>query len=157
MLDILKTTASLMKFGRLAKFYRRNKELFSHLSGWYRFEDIDGLQHVKHEDAKKYLAKYVNDPEMIDHYFLVVDFIKDGNSKRIGKLAWELEKRHYFTRRMTVEEREVVNTLKSLVPKTTCTVVVLNPTIAKLHIPDFLPKRLLKHGIKIVEKYFSVD
>jgi hypothetical protein len=31
MLDILKTTASLMKFGRLAKFYRRNKELFSHL------------------------------------------------------------------------------------------------------------------------------
>ena len=168
MLDILKTTASLMKFGRLTKFYRDNKDVFPKLTlddtgesvlkdiiSWDRqFEDIDGLQHVKHEDAKKYLAKYVNDPEMIDHYFRVVDFVKDGNIKRMGRLAWDLGKRHSFTRRMTVEEREVVNTLKRLVSKTKRTVVVLDPTIAKLHIPDFLPKRLWKHGIKIVEKCF---
>ena len=164
MLDILKTTASLMKFGRLAKFYQRKrlggreKIVLEYIRSWdRRFEDIDGLQLVEHEDGKRYLAKYVNDPETIDHYFQVVDLIKNGNRTGMGKLAWELDKRHYICTRMTREEHEVVNKLKSLVPKGTRNVIPLQRDIAMLHIPDFLPKRFWKHGIKVLEKYFSAD
>ena len=171
MLNILKTTAGLMKFGRLTKFYMSNKKNFPVLRlncaeedvlkviiSWDRkFEQIDGLQHVEHEDAKKCLAKYVNDPEMITHYFRVVDFIKYENGKVLGKLASELEESDHFTR-MTDEERMVVNELKSLVPKNSRDVVNLQrskfATIAKLHIPDVLPKHLWKFGVRIVEKYF---
>ncbi len=169
MLDILKTTASLMKFGRLAKYYDENEDLFPPLRlsntdknvlnviiSWDRkFEEIGSLQIVKHDDAKWYVEKYVNDSQMIRHYFRLVDFIKHENSKRLGKLAWELEKRYPVTRKTTVEEREVLKKLKNLVPKRARNVMVLPCTIATLHIPDFLPKGLWKHGIKIVKKYFN--
>ncbi|CAB4019232.1 Hypothetical predicted protein, partial [Paramuricea clavata] len=63
MLDILKMTTSLMKFGRLAKCYkwgrRRSptqeepKRALNEIILWDRnFDQIDGLQNIKHEDAK---------------------------------------------------------------------------------------------------------
>ena len=174
MLDILKMTAGLMKFGRLARFYEDNKknknfpclrlssaekDVLNVIISWDRnFEQIGGLQHVEHEVAKKYVKKYVNDPKMINHYFRVIDFIKEENGKMLGKLASELQKSDHFTRRMTAKERKVVNKLKSLVPKDSRYVVNLEcskfATIAKLHIPDFLPKELWKHGTRLVKKYF---
>ena len=99
-----------MKFGRLAVFYEKNKHLFSTLRlapgermdlhalrnivSWDRnFEEIDGLQMIKHKEAKLYLKRYVGDSPTISHYFFIVDFIKDGNSKRLGKLAWKYTER----------------------------------------------------------------
>jgi gas vesicle protein len=170
MLDILRMTASLMKFGRLAKFYERNKHLFSaeemrgkgmdarvlkKIISWDRnFEEINGLQNIEHADAKKYLAKYVNDCRMVKHYLFIVDFIKDGNSKRLGKLAWKIEGLSIFVGKST-EYGEALDRLKKLLPNPKELIKDLDETTAKLHIPDFLPKHLWKHGIEIVEKYFD--
>ncbi|CAB3995452.1 Hypothetical predicted protein [Paramuricea clavata] len=170
MMDILKTTASLMKFGRLAEFFKTNKHLFpteeargkgmdaralKDIHSWDRkFEEIDGLQNIQHEEAKRYLAKYVSDSRMINQYYFIVDFIKDGNRKRLGKLAWKFEKCYSFTS-MSTQESEALNELKKLLSKPEDESNVADLIIAKLHIPDFLPKHLWKHGIKIVEKYFK--
>ena len=166
MLAMLKTTASLMKFGRLAKFFRQNKlfpsgnvgsevmdqEALKDIISWDRkFEEIDGLQNMEHKEAKEVLAKYVNQPERITQYFLIVDFIKRENETPLGRLAWEFEIRSSSGIRN--EEIEALIELKKLAPKNESTARVLDATIAKLHIPDFLPKHLWKHGLKIVEKY----
>ena len=169
MLDILKLTASLMKFGRLAVLYDTNKHLFStqEMSGeqinpralkqmisWNRnFEEIDGLQMIKHEEAKYYLNRYVDDPTMITHYFSIVDFIKDRNSKRLGKLAWQFAER--FSPKETSQEYEAVRELKKLLPNPDDENNMADPVVAKIHIPDFLPNNLWKVGIEIVEKVSS--
>jgi hypothetical protein len=170
MLDELKMTASLMKFGRLADFYIRNKlfptqgergkrgDALTNISSWNcHFEDIGGLQNIEHEEAKRYLAKYVDDRRMIDHYVFIVDFIKDGNSKRMGKLALEIEGSGMLDG-LSTEYGEVLNQLKKLLPNRSDESVVkgLDKAVAKLHVPDFLPKHLWKHGIEIVEKYFKL-
>jgi hypothetical protein len=71
MLKILKTLASLMKFGRLAtKFPPAELEHFGEnalnvVKSWNRpFKDIDGLLNVEHDKAKKYIEIWVNDREM---------------------------------------------------------------------------------------------
>ncbi|XP_028400657.1 uncharacterized protein LOC114523822 [Dendronephthya gigantea] len=166
MLAMLKTTASLMKFGRLTKFFTRNNlfpsgkvgseelepQVLKDITSWDReFEQIDGLQNIEHQEAKGYLAKYVNQPEKITQYFSIVDLIKSENKKPLGKLAWEFETR--YSSRMTNEEKEALAELKKLAPENERKVRILDATIAKLHIPDFLPKHLWKHGLKIVDKY----
>jgi hypothetical protein len=59
---------------------------------------------------------------------------------------------------MTVQEEEVVKKFKSLVSEDSCRVVSLKrskfASVAKLHIPDFLPKKLWKDGKKFVDKFF---
>lgn len=56
---------------------------------WDRtFEQIDGLQKIEHEEAKTFMEKYVHDRRVINHCVKIVDFIKQGNSKRLGKLGW---------------------------------------------------------------------
>ena len=71
MLKILKTLASLMKFGRLAtKFPPAELEHFGEnalnvVKSWNQpFEDIDGLLNFEHDEAKKYIEIWVNDREM---------------------------------------------------------------------------------------------
>ena len=103
MFHILKMTASLMKFGRLGAFYKENKNLFStqglrdegldadalkDMTSWNRnFEGIGTLQMVKSKDDKSYLEKYVDDSQKSTFYFAIVNFLKEGYSKRLGKLA----------------------------------------------------------------------
>ncbi len=169
MLNILKMTASLMKFGKLAMFYKKNKRLFPTvvrgridtralecILSWDRnFDEIDGLQNIKHTEAKKYLKMYVSNPRKINDYYFIVDFIKEGNSKRLGKLAWEFQKR--YVDGISTEHRRALTELKKLLPSpdNEGKLKSLDYTIAKLHIPDFLPKNLWKHGIEIVETYFA--
>jgi hypothetical protein len=88
---------------------------------------------------------------------LIVDFIKDENSKRLGKLAWEFEKGLPNVDEISTDHRDALEKLKRLLPNPNDegNVTVLDHTIAKLHIPDFLPKRLWKHGLEILEEYFE--
>ena len=173
MLDVLSMTASLMKFGRLAKLYQANKRHFpvvrlndaeekvlKVIISWdRRFEDIHGLQHVKHEEAKIHVEKYVKDAKKIGHYFSVVDLLKKENGKKLGKWASELKNVNV----LKDKERHVVNELKKLAPKDSTTQDperrgnagnlrnYVFATIAKLHVPDFLPKSLWEQGVKFVE------
>ena len=167
---MLKMKASLMKFGRLANFCNTNKHLFPTrvLSGerieafalediisWDdNFDQISCLQSIEHTEAKEYLAKRVNDPSRIEHYFYIVDFIKDGNCKHLGKLAWEMEASGMLGD-LSVMQGKALKQLRELLPNPGDESNVLDETIAKLHVPDFLPKHLWKHGMEIVEKYFS--
>ena len=168
MFDILKMTASLMKFGRLATFYEENKDLFStqglpdegldadalkDMISWNRnFEDIGTLQMVKHQDAKSYLEKYLGDSQKSTPYFAIVDFLIQGYSKRLGKLAREYVDQ--FSLKKTGPESEVVNKLMKLLPnqEDEISIAAKECVIAKLLIPDFLSNRLWKVGIEIVEK-----
>ncbi|CAB4040048.1 Hypothetical predicted protein [Paramuricea clavata] len=78
-----------------------------------------------------------------------------GNSKRFGKLAWEFKESLPNFDAISIEHGEALEELKKLLPNpgSEDNVTVLDYDIAKLHIPDFLPKRLWKHGIEIVENY----
>ncbi len=169
MLEELKMTASLMKFGRLVDFYKRNnlfptndawsktEDALSNITSWNReFEDIGGLQNIEHEEAKTYLAKYVDDGSMEDKYFSIVDLVKDGNRRRLGKLAWKIEGSGIVDR-LSMEHGEALNQLKKLLPNPRDESVVkgLGKEEAKLHVPDFLPKDFWKYGTEIVEKYFK--
>ena len=170
MLDILKMTASLMKFGRLVNLYDKNKHLFATPRGsgkgidaralndiisWNRnFSDINGLQSIHHAEAKEYMAKYVNRHSMTKHYFFIVDLIKEGNSKRLGKLAWQIEASGIL-QDLSTTYGQALNHLKKLLPDPKDESEVLPKTIATLHVPDFLPKDLWKHGIELVDKYFE--
>ena len=160
MMDILKMTASLMKFGRLATTFPSaelrhfGENALTVMTSWDRkFEQIDGLQNIDHEEGKKYLKLYVNDRAMKDQCVRIVDYMKNKNSKRLGKLALEMAKGPLPSE----EHREALAKLKQLLPnpRDEGNVDALNKTIAKLHIPDFLPKSLWKHGIEIVEEYFK--
>ncbi len=153
------------------KVYEENKHLFpaEEVSGkgmdtralqdiisWDRnFKDINGLQSINHTEAKKYLAKYVGD-SMKNHYHFIVDFIKNANSKRLGKLAWEI-KDSGMLHGLSTEYAEALNQLTKLLPNPGDESLVrgLDEEVAKLHVPDFLPKHLWKHGNEIVEKYFK--
>ena len=163
MLEELKMTAALMKFGRLAKHTRTelgvhgkewNQCAMNEIISWdCKFEEIDGLQNIEHEEAKEYLTKYVDDPENIFHYNFIVDSIKEANGQRLGKLAWEMESK------IPREYSDALSYLKKLLPNShdkSKFLKDLNVTIATLHVPDFLPKQLWKHGIEIVEKYFGL-
>ena len=99
MLEQLKMTAALMKFGRLTKYYcakhqsflleskKKRKDALVDIISWDRkFEDIDGLQNIKHDEAKIYLANYI-DPTMVSYYADIVDHIKERNGKCLQKLA----------------------------------------------------------------------
>ena len=169
MLDMLKMTASLMKFGRLAAFYKKNKHLFwtprlvrnermdrnalRNIVSWDRnFEEIDGLQMIKHEDAKLYPKRYVGESANISNYFSIVDFIKDGNSKRLGKLAWKYTE--LFSPTETSPEYEALQKLMELLPNPNDEINIADSDIAMLHIPDFLPNNLWKVSVKIVKKLF---
>ncbi len=90
---------------------------------------------------------------MKDQCVRIVDYIKSTNSKRLGKLAWEMAKGHLPSE----EHGEALAELKQLLPSPhdEGNVEELNKIRAKLHIPDFLPKSLWKHGIEIVEEYFK--
>jgi uncharacterized protein YdhG (YjbR/CyaY superfamily) len=168
MLDMLKMTASLMKFGLLATFYNTNKRLFPTASGrgmdaralhdiisWNRnIDDINGLQCIEHSEAREYMAKYVNDRRAIKHYFFIVDSIKDGNKKRLGKLAWKIEASGILGD-LSPMHGEALKHLKKLLPNPRDEREFLYKTMAKLHVPDFLPKPLWKHGIEIIEKFFK--
>ena len=167
MLEQLKMTAALMKFGRLTKYYnaeyesfflkgkKKRKDALVDIISWDRkFEDIDGLQNIEHDEAKKYLAKYV-DPTMLSYYADIVDHIKERNGKCLRKLAWNIAK-HYCPE----EGSRKSNALKALQDLHDSSrrderIKDLPCDIAKLHIPDFLPKHLWKAGIKIVENYFN--
>ena len=167
---MLKMKASLMKFGRLAKFYNANKHLFptrvtsgegmdaialKDIISWEgNFDEISGFQSIEHTEAKEYLAKRVSDPSRIKHYFRIVDFIKDGNCKRLGKLAWGMEVSD-MSGDLSMMQSKALKQLKELLPNPDDESKVLDETIAKLHVPDFLSKHLWKHGMEIVEKYFS--
>ena len=106
MLEQLKMTAALMKFGRLASEYpteesfflqggRKIKEALEDIRSWdRRFEDIDGLQNIEHVEATGYLAKYI-DPSVITSYHKIVEYIKKRNGKRLGKLAENIAKRYH--------------------------------------------------------------
>ncbi len=164
MLDMLRMTTSLMKFGRLAQVYEWNNHngvnarALKCIRSWDRkFEEIDGLQNIDHDKAKQYLAKYVSNSRTISHYYFIVDSIKDGNGKRLGKLAWEFEERLPNVGEISTDHLVALEKLKRLLPNPNNegNVTVLDRTVAKLHIPDFLPKRLWKHGLEILEKYFE--
>ena len=167
MLDELKMTASLMKFGRLAKHMyetesmhgiKWNERAMVDIISWDReFEDIDGLQNIEHDEAKKYLEKYVDDPSMIQHYFFIVDSIHQINRDRLGKMAWEIESK---SPEGSKKYDKVLSYLKAFLPtdrrrKSPKGRQNLSATIAKLHVPDFLPKDLWKDGIKLVEEYIK--
>ena len=125
------------------------------LISWDRkFEQSNGLQNIQHAEAKEYLAKYVNRGIMTNHYFYIVDFIKDGNSKRLGKLAWKIEASGSFRGLFTIHD-EALNVFKKLLPNPEDECVYLEEAIAKLHVPDFLPKDFWKHGMEMVERYFE--
>ena len=103
MLEQLKMTAALMKFGRLASEYhteesfflqggKKIKEALEDIRSWDRtFEDIDGLQNIEHVEATGYLAKYIG-PSMITSYHKIVEYIKKRNRKHLGKLAENIAK-----------------------------------------------------------------
>ena len=156
----LKMTASLMKFGRLAatfEFPRAELQNFGEnaltvMISWDRkFEQINGLQNIAHEEGKEYLEKYVTDRTMKAQYLKIVDYIKNENSKRLGKLACKEPKGSCPSK----EHNEALVKLRQLLPNQDDkgNVDELDKTIAKLHIPDVLPKRLWKHGIEIVENH----
>lgn len=77
-LDIIKMTASLMKFGRLPSSYKASGQPPLKLEGGRRkvlkmimlwdckFEQIDGPQNIEHEEAKMYLKKFVGDSHAVD-------------------------------------------------------------------------------------------
>lgn len=159
-------TAALMKFGRLAgnldgtqkSFFlegkEKTKDALVNIISWDRkFEDIDGLQNIEHDEAKKYLAKYVG-PSMISYYDDIVEHIKERNSKRLGELAWNIAERCPPDEGSS--ESEALLALQDLLHRRDERIKEIPCDIAKLHIPDFLPKRLWKVGIEIVEKYFNI-
>ena len=168
MLNMLKMTASLMKFGRLARTYKDVDKLSPYSRKWLKdiiswdrlFEDIDGLQNIEHEEAKKFLQRYVASPENIRHYLYLVDLIKDENSKQMGKLAWKFEESYPPTNQ---ETKDALEELKKLYLRRDHDDhnfkegVSFGVDVARLHIPDFLPKNLWKHGIEIVGKYFDEE
>ena len=166
MMDELKMTASLMKFGRLAKYMQSltenvrskkwNECVMNDIISWDRkFEEIDGLQNIEHEEAKGYLEKYVGNPSMVQPYFCIVDAIKQENREHLGKMAWRIK-----LPKDSMEYDEALSCLKGLVaphqernsPKGR---VILSAAIAKLHVPDFLNEDLWEVGIKLVDKFFS--
>ena len=167
MLELLKMTAALMKFGRLASEYhtgesfflqggRKIKDALENIRSWdRRFEDIGGLQNIEHVEATGYLAKYI-DPSVINSYRKIVEYIKKRNRKRLGKLAENIAKR-YPPDGMS-SENEALEILQDYKMSDECDEANENFTeipcnIAKLHIPDFLPKRLWKVGFQILENY----
>ena len=172
MVNMLKMAASLMKFGRTAASLDRTstRRLFSSRPGqerrkidqvlttiisWDRnFEDIKKftLQNIEHEKAKNCLQKYINDCTVEDYYFLIFDFIKKENAKRLGKLAWNIAERCPPDEGSS--ESEALIALQDLLYQPDEKVKEIPLDLAKLHIPDFLPKHLWKGGIKIVENYF---
>ncbi|CAB4003421.1 Hypothetical predicted protein [Paramuricea clavata] len=105
MMNMLKLSASLMKFGRLAYDYNKNKLSLLHpcftkeharaigdMATWDReFQQIQtGLQFVKPGDATYYLEEYVGHTKS-SPYLEVVDAIKKVNRKRLGIVAREFE------------------------------------------------------------------
>ena len=105
---------------------------------------------IKHEEAKLYLKWYVGDSPNISHNFFIVDFIKDGNSNRLGNLAWKYAERFSLTK--TSPEYEAPRKLKELLPNPNDEINIAESDIAMLHIPDFLPKKLWEVSAKIVKK-----
>lgn len=174
MVNMLKMTASLMKFGRLTASFdptstnrlssnrsRREKrnirQVLKTMSSWDRnFEAIKGLQNIEHKEAKLYLQMYINDSTVESYYVLIVDFIKNENGKRLGKLARDIAER--CPPKQMSSESGVLNELQDLLKtsKPEEKIKELPCDIAKLHIPDFLPKHLWKGGIEIVENYFDI-
>ena len=174
MVDMLKMTASLMKFGRLAQCLhdRSTNRLFSvwsqrekriirralrKISSWDRdFETIKGLQNIEHEEAKSYLQKYINDASVKRYYHFIVDFIKNENGKRLGKLAKNIAK--FCPPKEMSSEHEALQKLQDLLKmsKPEEKIEEIRCDIAKLHIPDFLPKYLWKGGTEMVENYFRL-
>ena len=167
MLEQLKMTAALMKFGRLTKYYydthesfvregkKERKDALVDIISWDRkFEDIDGLQNIEHDEAKKYLAKYV-DPTMVSYYADIVDHIKERNGKCLRKLAWNIAK-HYRPEEGS-RKSKALKALQDLHYRSRQNERIkdLPCVIAKLHIPDFLDKNLWKAGIEIIEDYFN--
>ena len=169
MLEQLKMTAALMKFGRLASenpteesFFlqgeKKIKEALEDIRSWdRRFEDIAGLQSIEHVKATGYLDKYI-DPSVITSYHEVVEYIKKRNRKRLGKLAEKIAKR-YPPDGMS-SENEALEILQEYKMSDECDEANENfpeipCNIAKLHIPDFLPKHLWKVGFQILENHFN--
>ena len=124
---------------------------------WDRdFEQIGGLQNMEHKEAKSYLRMYVGIPADIDQYTSILKSIKDDNSKQLGKLARQVEKRYPPLEYQ--ESKEALKILKALCPREEShdVEVSFRVDVARLHIPDFLPKVLWEHGIEIVEKYHEI-
>jgi hypothetical protein len=163
---------SLKKFGRLVNFYDKNKHLFPAFGGsggemkvvalqdmisWDRtFDEINVFQNIPHTEAKAYVAQYlaqnVADGCTVEDFLFIVDFIKDGNSKLLGKLAWEIEFSGIWVGLSTMH-REALDRVKELLPNPDDVNEFLDETIAMLLVPDFLPKKLWECGITIIEKY----
>ena len=173
MVKMLKMAASLMKFGRLATSLNRTstRRLFFNLSRrekrkieqafttiklWDRkYEDImKGLQNIEHEKAKECLKTYIGDSTIENYYFRIFDFIKEENSEHLGKLAWNIAERSPPEEKTSESEALII--LQELFEEPDEKVQELPRDLAKLHIPDFLPKHLWKAGIKIVEDYFKL-
>ena len=158
MVNMLKMAASLMKFEIAASFdcISITRRLSPNSSRWERarfcqalktiiswdrnFEDIKkGLQNNEHEKAKECLKKYIDDPKIEKYYSLIFDFIKEENSKRLGKLAWNIEERSPPEEKTSESEALII--LQELLQEPDEKVKQLPRDMAKLHIPDFLPKR----------------
>ena len=170
--NMLKMAASLMKFGRLAASLNRKSttrlyfnnpqrekrkidQAFKTIISWDRnYEDIkNGLQNIEHEKAKECLKTYIDNSTIENYYFLIFDFIKEENSERLGKLAWNIAERS--PPEEGTNESEALIILQELLQVPDEKVKQLPRDMAKLHIPDFLPKHLWNVGIKIVEDYFN--
>ena len=161
MFDMLKMTASLMKFGRLANraenIWKRNlkiseQEVLKHITSWDRtFEQIGGLQSIDHDTAKKYLKKYVGkrNPKL-NHYFSVVDSLKEENGKWLGKLASD-----FLGKALTSNETKVLKEFMKLLSKEHQSFEAVDCSTATLHVPDFLPKELWEDGIKLWKRLFE--
>ena len=94
-----------------------------------------------------------NDSTIENYYFLILDFIKKENSERLGKLAWNIAERSPSEEKTSESEALII--LQELLQKPDEKVKQLPRDMAKLHMPDFLPKHLWNVGIKIVEDYFN--
>ena len=110
-MNMLKLTASLMKFGRLAKDFQENITKFSHIRlnektlqhALQTMADYDrdfhqlesGLLCIEHNEAVSFLKRYVDACDK-EPYSQVAEELKRINIKRVGLLAREFEDKILF-------------------------------------------------------------
>ena len=127
MMNMLKLTASLMKFGRLAKDFQENMRKFLHihlnekiLHALQTMADYDrefhqlesGLLCIKHDEAVSFLKHYV-DPCDKEPYSQVAEELKRINIERVGLLARKFEDKILFL----ISPEELSDEIYSLSPR----------------------------------------
>ena len=168
--DMLKLAASLMKCGKLANDFLKNRSesWFQHISFSEEQEnalqlmaDWDrDLQHVQNGrlhsmtnvNAMYYLKKYVHESEY-PSCVSVVEKIQEVNRYRLGNLAWEFEEHVVITqeKEWSPEHNDALAEMKRLVMAESRNEDVPDPDTAKCIIPDFLDASLWSCAMDIVE------